>query len=59
MKRQVSLTELDATYPISYYQREQSLGEELGNGVIDLKIINLQYIKVEIMSMGKIIQKGK
>lgn len=59
MKRQVSLTELDATYTISYYQREQSLGEELGNGGIDLKIINLQYVRVEIISMGEIIQKGK
>lgn len=43
MHGQVNPTEFEvpATYPVSYYQREQNLGEELGNGIIDLKIINL------------------
>lgn len=43
MQGQVNPTEFEATttYPVSYYQREQNLEEGLGNGVIDLKIINL------------------
>lgn len=41
-----------ATYPVSCYKREQSLREGLGNGLADLKIINL-YVRIEIMGMGE------
>lgn len=56
MERRVHPVEFEgpAAYPVSYDHSR----EELGNEVIDLKIISL-YVGVEVMDVGEVIRREK